>query len=267
MGKPAKICLMNFDWLVSLSTALFASVIGVPTPAVKTPKIATESREKIVLEKPVDTQQPATEADFVKEFNGILHGKFVPRQDLEKLAKKKLTKKVLAENLLEKVEEKLPPDFEYPPIKEVIKFRDISPADEVFPTAQKLRALEILPENDGFFGQPNDKNPVVKINEMKQLITKAFNAKGELNYLTDKDLDGIPNALDACPDIPAKNGGCPKIKDDSKFPNDTILKVADEEVKVVDEKEIQLGDKFAAIIFDPVSGEIYTQSDFFTVTK
>jgi hypothetical protein len=255
---------MNFDWLITWSTALFASVIGVsPSPAVNVD--VAESREKITVEQQIDNSKPATEADFVKEFNGILNGEFVPREKLNELSQKELTKEVLVKNLLAKVEEKLPPNFQYPPIKDVIKFRDILRENPIFEAAQKLSALEILPENEGFFGQPNEKNPIVKISELKQTIRKAFDEKGELNYLQDKDLDGVPNTLDACPDIPAKNG-CPEIEKEDKFPNETVLTVSDD-VKVVDETEIQIGDKFSAIIFDPVSEEIFAESAQLTVTK
>lgn len=264
LKKPVKIYLMNFDWLISLSTALFASVIGVPTPTVKTPEVAVESRE-IFEKKSVDNSKIATEADFIKEFGGILHGKFVPREEILAISQKELTKEFLVKNLLEKVEEKLPKDFQYPPIKNIIKFRDISRDNSIFETVQKLKSLEILPENNGFFGKPNDKNPKIKIGEMKQIIGKAFDKNGELNYFQDKDLDGIPNALDACPDIPAPNG-CPESKIEDKFPNDTVLEVSDN-INVVEQKEIQLGDKFSAIIFDPVTGEIFAESEQLTVTK
>ncbi len=265
---------MNFDWLISISTALLTSVLGAPAPAPKVPTPPIKSRrppqgggEKIPAVQQIDESKPATEADFIKEFNGVIKGKFVPREKLTEFEKKPLTKEKFAKNLLEKVEEKLPADFEYPPIKEVIKFRDISPKDEIFETAQKLKSLEILPENDGFFGKPNDKNPVVKISEMKQIIRKAFDKDGNLNYFADKDLDGVANSLDACPDIPAKTGnGCPEIKNDDKFPNDTVVKVSDK-VKMVNEKEIEIGDKFSAIIFDPVSEEIFTESEPLTVMK
>lgn len=256
---------MNFDWLISWSTALLASVIGVGGEKVELPKVpAVESRE-ISIEKDLNDSEIATQADFIKSFDGILHGKFVPREELASISKKELTKNFLAAELLAKVEEKLPADFTYPPIKEAVKFRDISTEDEIFETAQKLKSLEILPENNGFFGQLNDKNPKVKISEMKQIISKAFDEKGDLNYLKDKDADGVPNALDACPDIPAKNG-CPEIKKEEKFPNDTVLQVS-ENVNVVEQKEIQIGDKFSAVIIDQTTGEIFTQSEPVIVTK
>lgn len=254
---------MNFDWLVSWSTALFASVIGVggnlpsPIPRVK-------SRE-ILPDKYIDNSKIATKADFIKSSNGFLEGKFVPREELLPFSKKELTKEFLVKELLKKVEKKLPAGFQYPSIKDAIKFRDISQENPIFEAAQKLKSLEILPENNGFFGKINDKNPKVKISEMNQILEKAFDKKGDLNYLKDKDADGVPNALDACPDIPAKKG-CPEIKEEDKFPNDTVLEVSDN-VKVVEETEIQLGDKFSAIIFDPVSSEIFAESKQLTVTK
>ena len=251
---------MNFDWLVSIATALLASVLG-NGGDLPVPKPVPKSRE--ILQK--DLAKPATEADFIKEFNGILNGKFIPREKLAAFSQKKLTKEVFVKNLLQKVEEKLPNDFQYPPLKNAIKFRDISKKNPIFESAQKLKSLEILPENNGFFGQPNNPNPVVSIAEMKQTIRRAFDEKGNLNYFQDKDNDGVPNSLDACPDIPAKNG-CPESTVDDKFPNDTVLKVSDE-VKVSEGKEIEIGDKFWAIIFDPVSGEIFSQSKSLTVTK
>ncbi len=250
---------MNYEWFVSLATALMTSVLG--TGAVS-PEENSVSRE-ILSEK---VSPSATEADLVREFNGILKDEFVPREKLSDLAQKPLTKKVFIQELLKKVEKKLPQNFVYPPLIKTIKFRDISDDNPIFSPAQKLRALEILPVNNGFFGQPNNQNPVMKISEVRQILQRAFDKNGKLNYLQDKDLDGVPNALDACPDLPAKKTGCPQIPNKDKFPYDTVLKVADE-VKVVDEKEIQIGDKFSAVIFDPVSEEIFAQSEFLTVTK
>lgn len=254
---------MNFDWLISWSTALFASVIGVGTADLPIPA-PTESHEKISIEK-IDKARPATEADFIKSFGGIFHGKFVPREELLEISKKKLTKEFMIQELLEKVEEKLPAGFSYPPIKEAIKFRDISAEDAIFESAQKLKSLEILADNNGFFGKPNEKNPQLKIAEMNHLIYRAFDEKGDLNFFTDKDLDGIPNALDACPDLPAIKG-CPEIENEDNFPHDTVIKVSDN-VNVVEQKEIQLGDIFSAIIFDPTTGEIFSESNKLTVTK
>jgi hypothetical protein len=257
---------MDFDWLVSLSSMLFASVMGGNIDVPEKTKLGPNNTTQIesIIEK-VDNSKIATEADLVVALGEKHLEKFIPKKELLAKSNKKLTQDVLVKDLLEMVETKLPKDFSYPPIKETIKFRDISEDNPVFESAQKLKTLEILPENNGFFGKPNNKNPEVKISEMKQMVHKAFDKDGNLNYLQDKDLDGVPNALDACPDLSAKNG-CPKIEDTNDFPKDTVLTVSPN-VKVVDEKEIEMGDKFSVIIFNPVTEEIYTESEQLTVTK
>ncbi len=245
---------MSFDWLISISAGLLTSVLG-------------NSAEKVLAEKPVLTEQKvtpdATEADLVHILNGVKAEKFVPREKMTELENKKLTKKALVQELIKVVEKKLPANFKYLPRKNLIKFRDISARDEVFADAQKLKSLDILPENNGFFGKPNQKNPVLKINEVKKIVKRAFNKNGELNFLTDKDNDGVPNSLDACPDIPAKNG-CPEPKNDDQ--QGSVLQVAPP-IKAVEEKEIVVGDEISAIIFDPATGEIFSQSNIMKVDK
>ncbi len=83
----------------------------------------------------------------------------------------------------------------------------------------------------------------------------------------DTDLDGVKDAVDLCPQIPfTSKSGCPVFSarkpTDQKY-NPIRVWFSDEraEVRLREKTEIKIGDIFQAIIHDPRTEEIFSESN------
>ncbi|MCF7812826.1 hypothetical protein K9M59_04535 [Candidatus Gracilibacteria bacterium] len=83
----------------------------------------------------------------------------------------------------------------------------------------------------------------------------------------DTDQDGIPNASDVCPQIPARTStGCPDISIRPVNPKESGIRIQMQEYSTSeyffrDELDIRLGDIFRAVLFAPKTGDILSESE------
>jgi len=85
----------------------------------------------------------------------------------------------------------------------------------------------------------------------------------------DVDRDGFGVDEDECPKIPGPDGGCPKISTYQQpvTPGATvqIAAGAEDRINFVGQYAVRPGDKFTATVWDPVSHEIFSESNVVVV--
>jgi len=153
---------------------------------------------------------------------------------------------------------------EFPFDKNFIYFRDIPTNSPYLEAAQALTSLDILKNNNGFFGTPDEPDPFVTQIELLELLSKTFDFNCGLNL--DFDNDGIKNSDDFCPQIPAKNSsnGCPKIPKKNFSKKHTGIPVflnLQNNFKYKQLTEIKLHDEIFGAIYDPKTKKIFSKSN------
>jgi hypothetical protein len=161
-----------------------------------------------------------------------------------------------------------PRDVSFSPDWQTIQFRDISRNDSHFIAAQKLASIGIIPFE--YFGNEAAKNPRMTKYDTEQILNKIFDqSKCGFVLNLDHDKDGIYNYNDTCPDIPARNteNGCPifSIRPyEQKDSEGVFIEIPFQEITKLnffEQTDIRLGDIFRAIIRNPDTGEILSESD------